>query len=932
MLLRLFKSLCCFLLLGHISYGQVQHPEDVLSEINANISAQQAEKNLAKYEALLAGGFFDTLTCTVSGPILHKIGVSLYFLDRNQEAADFYMDEVLPLWEACPDKEVSAYANSLYNTGVSLQYADNYYEARPYFYKGLQLFESDSLYSKIKLSTKYAGTARFYKDAQAYVRAEDYYKNAIQIVQAVGGNSSRLAGYFQDLAITQNDMGRYELALDNFKSAISLFSELDDTRRLGMAYHNIAVSYLELDSLGKAETYARSAAALHTENLSFLSNDYEILGLVAARRGQRREAKELLDESLALRKKFPGNARALSSSYENLAELYKSHQPAAALTYIDSSIRALVINPEINALGNPRVRKVVTLNDVSFIRALGIKAQILTDTLPSDVQLRTALDIYDKIDSLLSKNLFNLHFEKSRLTYLELLYDHYTDAIELCVEQHQLHPSGGYDRLAFSYSTRIKAIVLLSEIREREWYQQRGKSELEDRRVKAQRLLRQRYTAVLTHEDSTALISEYLTAQRELEFLLDSIERVHVASTRKASSFDLEHILSVERVQEQLDHDELYIEYAVGKEGLYSFWITHDDFRLIEDRDIGIIQRLSEQLDLAIRNTAPQAELDILRQSLTSHLIAWDELSHLTDKTSWIIVPDAFLQRLSFDVLSSPREEIDYLIEQVALTTVYSGHMFFDNDQRKIGTDYLGFGTSYSASLGQNGGIRQVMDDVDFLTRLPEAEREIEQCRDIMKGRAFLGQEATKAPFLEQWSKADIVHLALHGYVDKDFYERSCLFFDDRGEDNMLYLPELEADRSESDLVVLSACYTAEGQLYKGEGLRGLTKSFAKSGRTSVISSLWQASDVSSTRIIPDFFRSLKSGDDLAEALRQAKLKYIKEMPPSQRHPNYWANFQLIGNGNRTLAKSWWGMYLLTGALGLVLFGLLLSKLKSRGA
>ncbi|QGZ92326.1 CHAT domain-containing protein [Microcystis aeruginosa] len=75
-----------------------------------------------------------------------------------------------------------------------------------------------------------------------------------------------------------------------------------------------------------------------------------------------------------------------------------------------------------------------------------------------------------------------------------------------------------------------------------------------------------------------------------------------------------------------------------------------------------------------------------------------------------------------------------------------------------------------------------------------------------------------------------------------------------------------------TELVITSACETALGDLYTGETLIGLRRSFIQAGAKTVIISLWKVDDVATTILMQYFYYYLlKAKLSKAEALRKAK-------------------------------------------------------------
>ncbi|MEH1986367.1 MAG: CHAT domain-containing protein [Nostoc sp.] len=94
-----------------------------------------------------------------------------------------------------------------------------------------------------------------------------------------------------------------------------------------------------------------------------------------------------------------------------------------------------------------------------------------------------------------------------------------------------------------------------------------------------------------------------------------------------------------------------------------------------------------------------------------------------------------------------------------------------------------------------------------------------------------------------------------------------------------------------ADLVVLSACDTALGQI-TGDGVIGLSRSLITAGTPSVIVSLWSVPDAPTAELMTEFYRNWRERKlDKAQALRQAMLKTMENHP----NPKDWAAFTLIG-------------------------------------
>jgi CHAT domain-containing protein len=96
-------------------------------------------------------------------------------------------------------------------------------------------------------------------------------------------------------------------------------------------------------------------------------------------------------------------------------------------------------------------------------------------------------------------------------------------------------------------------------------------------------------------------------------------------------------------------------------------------------------------------------------------------------------------------------------------------------------------------------------------------------------------------------------------------------------------------DLSSTDLVVLSACETAKGELIKQEGIFGLQRAFRLAGVRSLLVSLWAVPDEQTKELMVAFYKYYLNDEPAAVALRKAQLDMAKNNKPYN-----WAAFVLI--------------------------------------
>ena len=114
------------------------------------------------------------------------------------------------------------------------------------------------------------------------------------------------------------------------------------------------------------------------------------------------------------------------------------------------------------------------------------------------------------------------------------------------------------------------------------------------------------------------------------------------------------------------------------------------------------------------------------------------------------------------------------------------------------------------------------------------------------------------------------------------------------------FLTCLEVFRMEipADLVVLSACETAKGRIFRAEGIVGLTRAFMAAGAPSVLCSLWRVDDEATRALMVRFYELWRPADGSPGIAAAAALRRAQAHVRSQeawRHPYYWAAWVLWG-------------------------------------
>ena len=118
-------------------------------------------------------------------------------------------------------------------------------------------------------------------------------------------------------------------------------------------------------------------------------------------------------------------------------------------------------------------------------------------------------------------------------------------------------------------------------------------------------------------------------------------------------------------------------------------------------------------------------------------------------------------------------------------------------------------------------------------------------------------------------------------------------------EDGILTAQEISTlDLRGLDLVVLSACQTALGDIASGEGVFGLQRGFKKAGAKTIVMSLWKVDDEATRILMVELYKNLMSGKSKQQSLKDAQ-KYLRKYDNGKYDkPEYWASFIMLDGLN----------------------------------
>ncbi|MFZ4554898.1 MAG: CHAT domain-containing protein [Pseudanabaena sp.] len=247
-----------------------------------------------------------------------------------------------------------------------------------------------------------------------------------------------------------------------------------------------------------------------------------------------------------------------------------------------------------------------------------------------------------------------------------------------------------------------------------------------------------------------------------------------------------------------------------------------------------------------------------------------------------VIVSDQALRNMPFAALHDGKQ---FLIEKYALAASPGLQLLDSKPIAKKQINALLVGLSQSR--------------LSF-TALPAVQQELESIqKQVGKARSkLLLNETFTSENLRRSIQAlpfPVVHIATHGQFSSKAAETYIVAWDQKVNIESLNGILRSRERSDADpleLLILSACQTANGDKRSALGLAGIA---VRAGARSTIGSLWQISDEATSILMSALYTKLTDRNlSRAESLRSAQLTLLQE--GKFNHPYYWSPFILLGN------------------------------------
>ncbi len=843
------------------------------------------------------------------GAVYLAIGVTYKAQGKNDKALQYYQIAEKNYWLR-NDSNLINLGRLYRNIGNVFRAKLDYNNALHYFSQALTIFSNQE---KIEYEDIYDAN---YAIAEIYSLTKDYDKS-LDILKK-----------YKDEADTFNKIYYLEL--------LGIIYQKTDNISLAKKYYEenlaLSISYYGEDHLETAITYLNYAEFLsrileYKDGLTALNKAFDIIKKSQDKRGIELSRYYEFKGEL-IRNKPIESPSVLSFKQEKKKNLEE------AIQWYTKSLQALYKENTKLKIEDLTIDNSLSFTDcVILLKTIAdtySEIAILNNEPKGDIylsSLKNALDYYKVTSQLIQRARIEISSDESKLQLATLESSTFSKTIETAYLAYDYNQDEQYLDLAFQSAEQMKSSAVFDKI-SNDLAQEN--SLIPDTLLELESKLNSTistFNEKLFEEKSkdsadSKLIAEYNNKIFEASKSRDELN--HLLEEEYPDYYNLKYsasILSVNDVQNKLKKNEAIIEYAINQTDTTSELFT---FLITKDHKIFTSQKISSEMQRSLGYmfhfmTTPnflfthnEDSKQYCQAANDIYTLLLQPFQYELKNMSLIIIPDGKLNYIAFDGLlkSLPDtsqaidfSKLDYLIRDFNINYANSANIYFKNSlsKRQLKNHTLAFAPLYASEKFELSNASYT------LMPLPGVQKEVDAIAKTVKTDVYRGIEATEENFRKFSQEYDILHLAMHAYINDSLPAFSRLAFSPMPEtpnepldkDGWLNTADIyNLNLRNAKLTVLSACNTGVGKMQKGEGLMSLSRGFLYAGCPSIVVSLWEVEDQAGTEIMTAFYKNLKKGKTKDEALRLAKIEYLDHSNSRLAHPHYWMSFKSIGDNS----------------------------------
>ncbi|MFY0712390.1 CHAT domain-containing protein [Seonamhaeicola sp. NFXS20] len=375
----------------------------------------------------------------------------------------------------------------------------------------------------------------------------------------------------------------------------------------------------------------------------------------------------------------------------------------------------------------------------------------------------------------------------------------------------------------------------------------------------------------------------------------------------------LENPIPTQNLQNKLLKDNaVLVEYFYGKQAIYQFVISSTSITLNKLTETDNAKKAITNY-IHLFDDATKINNNVSNYTLQAfnlyQLLNFKEVSAYKNV---IVIPDGLLNFMPFETLLNSKttttsfSKMPFVVKFQNIAYNSSAFFYLNNSQIKTNNKLLGIFPVFNNST----------------KHLSFSLQEANAIKKEINSEMLINDNASKTNFIKKAKNYNILHLSTHASSGNFVEPASIDFYNEK-----LYVNELYSLNLNSNLVVLSACETGVGKLFKAEGAMSIARGFQYAGAKNLLFTLWQINDLSTSQIMQSFYKNYSNTQSAYYSNQTCKLEYLENpsISNAKKSPYYWGAFVYYGESSQPISKP----YLLYGIiLGFILLIILLLRFK----
>jgi CHAT domain-containing protein len=838
-----------------------------------------------------------------------------------------------------------------------------------HFFLAEKCYKSEYDDNKIRIANLYNNIGNSYLNNFDFIKALDFYQRAIELLKSDINIATK-----EGIADIYYNVANIYFLTGNNNKALEIIGEYQED-----AYADTRLFFLSLKAaIFQTQNRTEEATKAYMQAIRYAERIYSITDIYVAfeylnfatfliSSGETEKAAEILvkaREIIVLTEKETGTnlaeyhfilgnlhaGKKVETNDFNAFREQKSSNLTEAIRSYQKGLKALGVDTERLSGSDTSLENVLSLTQsLDLLKLIADTytqiADIYSDTRhPRRTEsIYKALDYYEITSNLIQQARKEIYSDENKIQLSELEEATFHNIIQAAYKAYEMDGKPEVAGFAFENAERMKASSVFDRLSDQ---LAKENSLIPDSLTNLERTLN---FSITSHTEKLYNLRRSENADRkdinETDSILFQLKRQRdelsqYLEKNYSDYYDLKyagHTIHFDELQKNIRSNEVLIEYVLNETHpapeLYAFFISSGSkgfYKIdIDSTFIGSIETsfrfMSNPAYLFTRNENSK-NFCTAACHLYQKLIQPFE-SEIQDK-KLTIIPDGKLSYIPFDALLTEMpdttgqiqfNQLPYLIRNTTVNYAYSANLLFkfNRQKRKAKNRIIAFAPEYQSDtiVFENEKL--------ILVPLPGVQKEVDIISKEINTRLFRGDEATEQNFRNYSQNHDILHLAMHAFINDSLPAFSRFAFAQNNtsaadNDGWLNTADIYNFDLDARLTVLSACNTGSGSLRKGEGVMSLARGFLYAGCPTIVMTLWEVEDNAGTKIMSSFYHNLKKGRTTDESLRLAKLKYLEEANLRMAHPHYWLGYVGIGSA-QTLFRSYDYYF-----MGLVILALLI--------